>query len=298
MQSVWVPEILLLIVIGAVLSAFHLFRAYQNKKKPRSPLGCDILRGPGHTYLAQIQDLNETSQTCQIALFTIPILAFATHVSYSYFARAPESWLRISASIGTALLFMVGYTWKLMRSVNDRRACRQAVEGEVAVGQELSLLMAEGYRVFHDFPAGAFKIDHIVIGPTGVMAVETRTHSRNRRADAVLTYDGRMLHYPKFSDYETIDRAKMKADWLSQWLTETLDEEVYARAMVAVPGWVVKRTSADGIPVVNPTQFANLFKYIKPRPMSQDLMLHMVRLIEGRCRDVAPGAEDRYIADE
>ena len=292
MQSVWLQEILLLVMLGTVLSAFHLFRAYQNKKKPRSPLSCDILRGPGHTYLAQIQELNEKLQACQIALITIPILVFATHVSYSYFARVPESWLRISASLGTALLFMGCYAWKMMRLVAGRGLCHMAAKGEVAVGQELSLLMAEGYRIFHDFPADAFKIDHIVIGPTGVMAVETRTRGRNRRADAVLTYDGRMLHFPKFSDYETIDRIKMKGEWLSQWLTVSLDEDVYARSMVAVPGWVVRRTSADGIPVVNPKQFANLFKYIKPRPMSADLMRRVIRLIEERCRDVAPEASE------
>jgi hypothetical protein len=147
--------------------------------------------------------------------------------------------------------------------------------------------MSDGYRVFHDFPADPFKIDHIVIGPTGVMVVETRTRGHNRQADAVVAYDGRMLHFPKYSDYETIDQANLKAEWISQWLSSTTGDDVCARAMVAVPGWSVKRTSADGIPVVNPKQFATLFKYIKPRPMTESLMQLIVRQIEGRCRDVA-----------
>jgi hypothetical protein len=277
----------MLIVIGIASFTFHFVGAYQKRKNPRSPLTCDVLRGPGHTHSAQIIELSQDLQVCQIALFALPCLAFAAHAAYSYFAQVPESWLRILISVGTTLLFMGYYFWRLVRLLSERRICRLRLEGEVTVGQELNLLMTDGYRVFHDFPADSFKIDHIVIGPTGVMVVETKTRGHNRQADAVVAYDGRMLHFPKVSDYETIDQANLKAEWISEWLSSTIGEDVCARAMVAVPGWSVKRTSADGIPVVNPKQFATLFKYIKPRPMTDGLMQHIVKQIEGRCRDGA-----------
>ena len=288
MQSAIVPGILMLIVIGIASFTFHFVGAYQKRKKPRSPLTCDVLRGPGHTHSAQITELSQDLQVCQIALFALPCLAFATHAAYSYFAQVPESWFRILISVGTTLLFMGYYLWRLVRLLSGRRMCRLRLEAEVTVGQELNLLMTDGYRVFHDFPADQFKIDHIVIGPTGVMVVETKTRGHNRQADAVVAYDGRMLHFPKVSDYETIDQANLKAEWISEWLSSTIGEDVCARAMVAVPGWSVKRTSADGIPVVNPKQFATLFKYIKPRPMTDGLMQHIVKQIEGRCRDEEP----------
>jgi hypothetical protein len=282
----------MLIVMGIASLTFHFVGTYQKRKKPRSPLTCDVLRGPGHTHSGQIIELGQDLQVCQIALFTLPLLALATHAAYSYFARVPESWVRILVSAGTALLFMAYYAWKLMRLLAARRLCRLRFDGEVTVGQELNLLMSDGYRVFHDFPADSFKIDHIVIGSTGVMVVETKTRGHNRQADAVVAYDGRMLHFPKRSDHETIDQANLKAEWISEWLSSATGEDVCARAMVAVPGWSVKRTSADGIPVVNPKQFATLFKYIKPRPMTDGLMQHIVKQIEGRCRDVAPLASN------
>jgi len=40
------------------------------------------------------------------------------------------------------------------------------------------------------------------------------------------------------------------------------------RAVVAVPGWVIKRTTPAGIPVVNPKQIASLFAHIQPRPLT------------------------------
>jgi len=149
--------------------------------------------------------------------------------------------------------------------------------------------MEEGYYVYHDFPADQFHIDHIVIGPTGVMAVETKTRSksssRNRDLDPVVTYDGRMLHFPKYSDYEIIEKAQHQAAWLSSWISSAVGEDIAARAMVALPGWSVKRTSADGIPVVNPNQIETLFRHIKPRPLTESQMTSIVSEIDRQCRN-------------
>jgi hypothetical protein len=48
------------------------------------------------------------------------------------------------------------------------------LRGEVAVGRILAPLEAEGYRVLHDLEATRGNVDHVVIGPTGVFAVETK----------------------------------------------------------------------------------------------------------------------------
>jgi hypothetical protein len=279
----------MLAVIGAAVIGLHFFSTRQLRKCPRSPLTCDVLRGPGYTYFQQIAERDGALRVCRIALVTVPLLAFAAHVSYSYFAGMPESWPRGAISAAMVLLFTGYYAYKLLRLVAERRSLRLRCDGEVAVGQELSLLMADGYRVYHDFPAEEFKIDHIVVGPTGVMVVETRTRNQNHKKDAIVAYDGRMLHFPKYSDYETIDQAKSKAEWFSQWLSAAVGEDVCARAMVALPGWSVKRTSADGIPVVSPNQFATLFKHIKPRPMSPALMQGIVQQIEARCMEPGVG---------
>lgn len=292
MDHLIITALLILGVMVIMMLSLHFFRARHKNKGVRPPLTCDILRGPGQSLLAQFDDLNLEVQVCSIALIVIPILIFGLHIAYSYFGRAPESLSRVGLSTGGALVFMGYFLIRLLGKMAGRRECRLAYEDQLAAGQELNMLMSEGYRVYHDFPAENFNIDHIVVGPTGVMAVKTKTCYRGRRLhrdnDAMVKYDGRMLHFPKFSDYETIDQAKAQAEWLSNWLSSTAGESVFARAMVAVPGWSVKRTSADGIPVVNPQQFAKLFMYIKPRPMSESLMERIIRQIEGRCRNEAP----------
>jgi hypothetical protein len=101
-------------------------------------------------------------------------------------------------------------------------------------------------------------------------------------------YNGRVLQFPKGRDSDTLEQTKRQADWLANWLTNAVGEPVVVRGIVALPGWFVKRTSAEGIPVVNPKQFASLFEYIQPRMLSAETIKRIVHQIEQKCRDVEP----------
>jgi hypothetical protein len=79
---------------------------------------------------------------------------------------------------------------------------------------------------------------------------------------------------------------------MSNWISSAIGEPVAARAIVALPGWFVKRTSADGISVVNPKQFPSLFKHIKPRTLTDEMIRRMVHQIEQKCRNIVPDAEE------
>ena len=176
--------------------------------------------------------------------------------------------------------------------MRERRYIRLGYKGEVAVGQELNQLMLEGYYVYHDFPADKFNIDHIVVGRPGIFAVETKARSKpttnNRKEDATVQYNGRTLFFPKGKDIKTIEQAERQAKWLSKWISSAIGEPVMARGIVALPGWFVKRISANGIPVVNPKQFPSLFKHIKPRELSDEMITRINHQFEKKCRDVEP----------
>lgn len=286
-QSGIVNFFLVLGAFGLIHLFFFLFESFQQKNKIPTQATPNTLRGPGQSLLKRIDQTNDKMQRALVFLLSIPILIFSVHLSYSKFGNVPESWTRIAISSGGCLVFVGYYLATFIRLRSMRRLLRMGYDGEVAVARELNRMVSMGYQVYHDFPGDGFNIDHILIGPTGVMAVETKTLPRgalrNRKADAVVSYDGRMLHFPKYSDHQSIDRAKRQAKWLSQWLSDAIGEEVCARAMVALPGWFVKRTSADGIPVVNPNQFETLFKHIKPRPLSENMIERIVCQVEEQC---------------
>ncbi|HVL80083.1 MAG TPA: nuclease-related domain-containing protein [Actinomycetota bacterium] len=50
----------------------------------------------------------------------------------------------------------------------------KGARGEEAVGRLLSELEPEGYRILHDIDTGHGNLDHVVVGPTGVWAIETK----------------------------------------------------------------------------------------------------------------------------
>mgnify|MGYP000447730379 CR=1 FL=1 len=56
----------------------------------------------------------------------------------------------------------------------------------IFVAEALAPLTVDGCRIFHDVPAAAFNLDHVIVGPTGVFALETKT----RRAGPAHTADG------------------------------------------------------------------------------------------------------------
>lgn len=160
------------------------------------------------------------------------------------------------------------------------------------VGQALDRLMLPGGRVFHDFPAEDFDIDHIVVGAKGVFTIETRTcanrRTRNRREDATVAYDGRALHFSNGTDIEMIEQVRRQAEWLSRWLSRAAGEPIAVRAIIALPGWLVRRTAAEGMPIVNPRQFDSLFEHIPPRPLKAETIARIIHHLDLKYRETAP----------
>lgn len=290
------------VAAGAGILHLIIFLLLRSKKKRllKEPVTTESLRGPGQSLLVRIDRVIGEIKGCYHYLLALPLFIAMAHLIVSAMGQVSESWIRIAFSVGLGSVYVVYYISRLWVLSAKKRIYQHAYNGEVTVAKELNQLMDAGYYVYHDFPADQFNIDHIVIGPKGVMAVETRTRSkaapRKKQANGVVTYDGRMLHFPKYSDHQIIDQAKRQSVWLSNWLTSAVGEEICARAIVALPGWFVKRTSAEGIPVVNPSQFDTLFKHIKPWPLSDGLVQRIVQQIDRQCRNSSIGGNACYPA--
>ena len=273
-------------ILSIMLAVLNLIRRRIHLKSLRPSFGQNLLRIPGGSLLKRLDNLNEQINLYLIYVLILPLIIYSVLISYSYFQEVQPSPAVIWISAIICIAAIVYLIFKLVRLLSLRRRIRLDYEGELAVGQELNQLMRQGFLVYHDFPADTFNIDHIVVGPIGVFAVETNTLGRGGGSseEPTVTYDGRMLDYGDSSDFETIEQAKQQADWLSNWLATATQEPLAVRAIVTLPGWVVRRTSADGIPVVNPGQFTSLFEHIKPRPVSEKMLNRIREQLEQKCR--------------
>ena len=287
------PLIPFIIIVGTVLiaiGAVRFFRYQIARKGLRSPFTQKLERFPGQSLLKRLDELNEEISIQSAALLSVPIAIYAVYISNLYFGQHSSNPAVAIVVVVIAVVFL-GYTlYKLRGFLQERRNIRLGYEGEMIVGQALNRLMLSGCRVYHDFPAEKFNIDHILVGAKGVFAVETKTRSKrttaNRQQDATVEYDGRALHFPSGTDIDMIAQAKRQSKWLSRWLSQAVGEEITVRAVLALPGWFVKRTAPKGIPVVNPKQFDSLFQHIPSRPLTAEMITRIAHQLDQKCCDI------------
>lgn len=89
------------------------------------------------------------------------------------FALAVCLFVSLLVGIVVLVLSLVGACWGLFRGVRLVERFFKGARGEERVAGILRSLPAT-YHVFNDFVAGRNHVDHVVVGPAGVFAVETK----------------------------------------------------------------------------------------------------------------------------
>jgi len=282
--------LVLVYLLGPVLMLALLYLSKWRRKTTgrRPPFESLLLRSPGHTLLGEVQHISDGITDYLGIASTFPLLLYSAYLSAFGFKWVGKGVALLFLLAGiAAILFSI---WKVSKLARERRDKRIGYAGEMATGEELNRLMLDGYHVYHDFPADRFNIDHILVGPSGVFAVETKARSKgsrgNRMAEAKVTYDGERLRFPSWGTTEPIDQAKAQAAWLSKWLSGAVGEPVKAAPMVAIPGWYVERKAPDGIPVLNPKQVKNYLDAKNEVTLSESMIKRICHQLEQKCRDV------------
>jgi hypothetical protein len=264
------PAVILLIIAGLLII---FYRAIRRRRLAAELPRVESTRVPGQALLEEIDRVDQ-----EIGDFTAGSLAFlglfvGVIIAEVYFGEPGAQALSAVGSGAVGIAFYTFSLTRLTRLIRNRRNLRIDYDGRVAVAGALSFLAPEGYRIYHDVPAEGFTIDHVVVGKKGVFALETTARPAPARAGGVepatLTYNGHVLFFPHATDDRIVARAEKRAEWLSEWLDHATGEKVAVRAVVAAPGWFVKRTTPAGIPVVNPKQLPSLFEHIQPRPLTE-----------------------------
>ena len=205
----------------------------QGEKRTRSPLKAPPLRNPGQYLGEEIKRL----QTEDIGPYLMVGVIFGVMAVLEW-ARfvlklPPKPMLFTAAAVLVCCLVAIK-----VKGIRRRvRILRQAEEGEKAVGQYLEALREKGYKVLHDIVAGNFNLDHVLVGPSGVYVIETKTISKPDRGKAVVEYDGEKVtvngHTP---DRDPVMQAKALGKWLEELIRESTGKSFKVRPVVVYPG--------------------------------------------------------------
>lgn len=230
-----IPLALFLLPLSVPLAiVFWLRRQRQGR---RNPLTYQMLRAPGESISQRIEELNDEVDLNLTMAGIVPLLCYSEYLSTRYISNSPASpYVFVVLAIGCLAYFMV----RLQKAFVQRHKEQLGLDCERSVGQELNQLMLNGCRVFHDFQADGFNIDHVVVAENGVFAIETKGRSKPDRGrgqeDALVTYDGQVLQFPHWREREPLEQARRQALWLAEWLGKAVGEPVGVRPVLSLPG--------------------------------------------------------------
>jgi hypothetical protein len=171
-------------------------------------------------------------------------------------------------------------TYRYFRIKPQLERLRQGVRGEREVGRMFEDLRALGYKVFHDIPGDGFNVDHALIGPAGVFAIETKTWSMPEKGRAEIDYDGQQVIVNGMEpDRNPVAQAEACASHLRDILKRMTDREVAVRPVVLFPGWWVNQKVRECRAwVLNPKALPAFLKKEQSRLTPEDAALFADRL--------------------
>lgn len=255
----------------------------RQSSRGRSPLTSKLLRPPGHSLALKLEVTQER-------FFIRMALAAALAGGSGALASIPGSW-SIIALLAVALVEL-GLLIHLRFLLIQVRAQRRGLLGEQAVGETLAVLQAKGCHVFHDLVhengEGSFNIDHIIVGPQGVFAVETKYRQKPTAkggTDWKVEARAHTLHFPTGVDHASIPQAERQAQWLAGFLRKATAEPVKVHPILTLPGWWINVRERNGVPVLNEKQIAG-FVLQSPRILRDEQVQRIAHQLEQRCRDV------------
>jgi Nuclease-related domain len=157
--------------------------------------------------------------------------------------------LLIAAAAGIAFTIVtnwrVGLTVAVLAGIADavirsRSAAASSAEGLSTGAQrktkrELAKLERSGYRALHmrAIPGTDEVIDHLLIGPTGVYAIDSEQWDKRL---PVRTKNARQLWHGPFSQRDRLEHARWEAAEASRFIGDALGEPVSVRPAMAVYG--------------------------------------------------------------
>lgn len=277
---------LLLVLISFALIYFLLAWAKRKwVKKFREPFHQELLRPPGWGCIKRREDalFNIASITVCLPCLWAAAALLAMH--------APRP--ALIGYLFVMIITTVCLARALSRDIKKARTAYMGMFGEWAVAECLTPLTHSGWHVFHDFFIDTtdkpFNIDHIVIGPSGIFAIETKACSKPANeapGGNNAKVDGEIVHLASGHTISPLKQAKRQATFLRDWLNSKGVDIKFIHPVVVLPGWTVSYKTHTSSRAIRDT--LNLVSYLQENPdrPSPEKINAATTAIEKHCRSL------------
>jgi len=228
------------IVVGMVL-----WRKRQlDKDSRRDPLTTELLRLPGESLQCRLEAMMDKHIEKLVLLVSLGLMT-GLLIAVRRIGEHPMPWGVVDTVLFLgAMVAAVVIGLKLTQAMPERRRYHQALRAEQATAQEVAAALIGDNRLIHDVQAGEFNIDHVVITPTGIFAIETKSRLKPPVGNGTpkVKYDGRILDFGSWQETKPIDQATRQAHWLEEYLKRSTGDTHSVTPVLALPGWFVEST--------------------------------------------------------
>jgi hypothetical protein len=285
----------------SVLALLFFLKNRSRQDRTPFPENTRLLRGPGESLRRKMLQLDDKITDSLLVGVLVPAFALGVII---FIASQCEGWIQlVLAGLGVVsfIVLIIAMARRSLAIIERRRNTNLGYFGERIVAEHLEPLKAAGHKVLHDVPVGdppagsttpPFNLDHVVVGPAGIFAIETKTRRKGRARVGFMAheiiYDGRALSYPWGEDRYGLDQALRQAEWLCTHLERQLGRTVPVYPLLVFPGWMIIRKAAGAVNVLNPRELpAAIMPSGSLTPALDSATIDLIaRQLEARCRDV------------
>jgi hypothetical protein len=223
----------------------------QKRTESRPPVTGPVRRLPGESVRKELERILEDD----VAGYVF----FAVVTWLLVFWEFVRKWLGAGLHLGVLIFAAVSLSlycafrvWRLRRSV---RNLKQAEKAERHVSDLLRRLRRYDYVTFDDLmdeTAGwKSNIDHVVVGPGGVFAIETKGYSIFGNGRLEVGKDGVLRLSNKEAYGDPLGQARSSAGKISRHLQGCLRQDFFVQAVLVFPGWEIAMPKSESGVVVH-----------------------------------------------
>jgi hypothetical protein len=232
--------------------------AFAFKKKPsRSPVEGPLRRLPGQSIREEWNRLFDDKVTGYFFAFVVAWLFAFWQWLYWWTGSKPSP--GVATSI--AVVVTVYCAYRIWRLYPEFRNLNLGEKGERRVSEILRMLRGRDYVAFDDLALSGVNVDHVVVGPGGIYAVETKTYSLFGNGSAGITAEGLLRLADKPALKDPLKQARGSAAIVSSELKRWMHRDTWVNPVVVLPGWRIDPPKVEtDVVVLNEETIAEFFK--------------------------------------
>lgn len=153
-----------------------------------------------------------------------------------------QLYILLTALVAAALFAL----YRLLHTVITWRQVRFIRDANIAIGHQLQRIASGHGRAYHDVPTTAGVVDHLLLGHSGVYAINVVAKRHLKKGSVEL--DGNTLLFSTCKKSLSIVEDVAKSHRLTKELRKQTGHNINVRSVIAVPGWhVSEQTCTDNL---------------------------------------------------